>query len=157
MCMSIWLSLCWQSKNSEQLSPALTELHLFLHLFSNAHYLKSLSFRMFIWTFWLFKLCHVSLFLCLYNVSWGWYCWKSLAKSGGFRKKLKTGGWPYRGGVYRRGNSNFLHTMVWQSFFSILYIYFQMNSMILPITFGYKLFPFSHYILQIGIYIPNVP
>ena len=64
----------------------------------NAHYLKSLSFRMFIWTFWLFKLCHVSLFLCLYNISWGWYCWKSLAKSGGFRKKWKTGGWPYRGG-----------------------------------------------------------
>ena len=29
--------------------------------------------------------------------------------------------------------------------------------MMLPITFGYKLFPFSHYILQINIYIPNVP
>ena len=30
MCMSIWSSLCWQSQSSEQLSPALTQLHLFL-------------------------------------------------------------------------------------------------------------------------------
>ena len=29
-CMSIWSSLCWQSQNSEQLSPALTQLHLYL-------------------------------------------------------------------------------------------------------------------------------
>ena len=29
-CMLIWSSLCWQSQNSEQLSPTLTQLHLFL-------------------------------------------------------------------------------------------------------------------------------
>ena len=40
---------------------------------------------------------------------------------------------------------------------SILYIYFRWTQFILLITFGYKLFPFSHYILQTGIYIFNVP
>ena len=30
MCMSLWSLLCWQSQNSEQMSPALTQLHLFL-------------------------------------------------------------------------------------------------------------------------------
>ena len=33
MCISLWSSYCWQSQNSEQLSPALIELHLFIYLF----------------------------------------------------------------------------------------------------------------------------
>ena len=32
-CMSLWLLHCWQSQNSEQLSPGLTQLHLFIYLF----------------------------------------------------------------------------------------------------------------------------
>ena len=31
-CMSLWLLHCWQSQNSEQLSPGLTQLHLFIYL-----------------------------------------------------------------------------------------------------------------------------
>ena len=33
MCISLWSSHCWQSQNSEQLSQALIELHLFIYLF----------------------------------------------------------------------------------------------------------------------------
>ena len=53
------------------------------------------------------ELCHMKLFLCSSGISLGWYCQKTLTKSGGFGKKIKrrdghivgVGGW----GVYRRG------------------------------------------------------
>ena len=34
----------------------------------------------------------------------GRYCQKNVVKSGGFGKKDVKGDWPYRGGVYRRGD-----------------------------------------------------
>ena len=47
----------------------------------------------------------------------GWHCQKSLAKSGGFGKNTKKKGGGavcYIGGiVYRGGDSNLLHTMIW--------------------------------------------
>ena len=35
------------------------------------------------------QFCHMSVFLCLSGASSGHYCWKSLAKSGGSKKKYK--------------------------------------------------------------------
>ena len=61
------------------------------------------------------------------------------------------------GGVYRRRYSNFLHTMIYGLSFPFCASIFRWTHLILPMTFGSKLFPFSHYILQIGIYISNVP
>ena len=63
------------------------------------------------------KILPHELFLCLFGISLGQYCRKSLAKSGGFRKNIQkgVGGWPDRGRggvVYRRGRSNHLHTML---------------------------------------------
>ena len=60
-------------------------------------------------------------------------------------------------GFYRRGDSNVPHTMVYGLVFPFCVSVFRSAQLILPITFGYKLFPFSHYILQIGIYTLNVP
>ena len=37
------------------------------------------------------------LFLCLPPVSLGQYCQRNVVKSGGIRKKIYKGGWPYRG------------------------------------------------------------
>ena len=110
---------------------------------------------MFNLNFWLFQLCHVSLLLCLSNISLGWYFWKSLAKSGEFREKIRGNG--HIGGAYRRGDSNLLVTMVHGLVFPVCASIFRWTHLNLPITFGYKLFLFSHYIFQIGIYIPNVP
>ena len=39
------------------------------------------------------ELCHMVLFLCLFGISLGQYCRKSLAKSKGFRKNIKRKGW----------------------------------------------------------------
>ena len=107
-----------------------------------------------------------ALFLCLYNISLGWYYWKRLVKNeggeggGGWKKRSKQGGMAILGaggGVYRRRYSNFLHTMIYGLAFPFCASIFRWTQLILPMTFGSKLFPFSHYILQIGIYISNVP
>ena len=39
----------------------------------------------------------MSLFLCLFSIWLDRYCWKSIAKSGGFGKNTKRREWPYRG------------------------------------------------------------
>ena len=39
----------------------------------------------------------MSLFLCLFSILLDRYCWKSIAKSGGFGKNTKRREWPYRG------------------------------------------------------------
>ena len=49
MCISLWSSHCWQSQNSEQLSQALIELHLFIYLFIHLSiYLFALGWNTFV-------------------------------------------------------------------------------------------------------------
>ena len=59
----------------------------------------------------------MSLFLCFSGISLVRYCQKSLARSGGFRKKIIEGGeggggWPYKGLSIEEGDSNLLYTML---------------------------------------------
>ena len=99
----------------------------------------------------------MSLFLCLSSISLGRYCWKSLSKSGGFGKKIKPRAWPYRErSVYRRGDSNSLHTMVYSLVFPYCTSIFIWTQLISPVTFGYKLFPFSHYIRDFAWSMPTI-
>ena len=63
----------------------------------------------------------MSLFLCLSGILLERCYQKNVVKSGGFRKKIKKGGWPYRGGgVYRRKGDSNLHTMKSRQGFSKL-------------------------------------
>ena len=65
---------------------------------------------------------------------------------GVLEKKIKTGGdGQTEGGcLLKRGFKLSAHYGL-RFCLSILYIYFRWTQFILPITFGYKLFPFSHY------------
>ena len=55
------------------------------------------------------------------------------------------------------GDSNFLHTMVYGIVFPFCASIFRSTQLILPITLGSKLFPFSHCFLQIWIDMSNIP
>ena len=59
----------------------------------------------------------MSLFLFSSGISLGWYCWKSLAKSVGFGKNIKSEDSHIAGGL-QKGISNLLHTLIlrgWES------------------------------------------
>ena len=100
--------------------------------FCNSNALSStiLWFGMFILTFWLwlFQLCRVSLFLCLPSISLGRYCWKSLAETGGLEKKDTNCGMAIKMGIAYRGGFKLSVHYGPLPCFSILCIYFQMNS-----------------------------
>ena len=77
----------------------------------------------------------MSLFLCLSSILLGQYCRKRLTKSGGFGKKDKNGGDGDIGGLSLGGGFKpSTHYGLW-SCFSILCIFFQMNS----INFAYNI------------------
>ena len=58
------------------------------------------------------------------------------------------------GGVIKEDFKHSLHYGLVFPYFPSIFRWTQLSS---PIKLGNNLFPFSHYILQIGNYIPNVP
>ena len=124
---------------------------------SNAHYLESLSFRIFFWLFDFFNFA-TWVYFCVYKIfNWADIVEKVLPKAGGLEKRIKRWEWPYRRGVsVEEGIRTFCTLWSTVLLFSFCASIFRWTQLILPLTFGYKLFPFLHYILQIGIYIFNV-
>ena len=110
--------------------------------------------------FWLFDFDSFNfatwVYLCVYSVlHWVDIVEKNLLKPGGLEKKIQTGGWPYRWGFSIGGDSDYLYTMLYGLVFLPCASIFRWTQLISPITIGYKLLPFSHYIRKIGIYISN--